>query len=127
MAWFSSHTALPPKFSSRADAFAYMLALRLDDGCDPMEAARQAGEYADIYARNMGLPDRKEAPAEGIDKYIRDLDKITSYCDAHPKMVDLLLGAVSFIGGYLTGNRAAPPSPPPAHVDEPAIDFDNVQ
>lgn len=126
MGWFNEKGTPPPKFGSKSEAFAYMLAIRMNEGRDPMEAARDAGDFAKIYAANMGLPDHEEKPVEGIDKYMRDLDKIAGYCDAHPKMVDLLLGAVSFVGGILTSkavdNR---PTPPPAAT--PPIDFDNVE
>lgn len=130
MGWFEKPAA-PPQFTSRAEAFAYMLSRRMADGSDPMAAAREAGEFADIYASNMGLPATPEKPVEGLDKYMADLDKIAGYCDQHPKMVDLLLGAVSFIGGVLTAKgidqhrlQAAPPQQP----QQPAapIDFDNV-
>lgn len=128
MGWFSADkTAPPPQFRSRAEAFAYMLSHRMSQGCDAMEAAREAGEFADIYATNMALPTHTAPPAEGLDKYLRDIDKITAYCDQHPKMVDLLLGAVSFVGGVLTAkkldNQPAAPPPPP----KPPIDFDSVE
>lgn len=127
MGWFTATPAAPPQFQSRAEAFAYMLGVRLNDGRDAMEAAREAGEFADIYATNMGLPATPVKPAEGLDKYLADIDKITAYCDQHPKMVDLLLGAVSFIGGVLTAKKldnAPPTSPPPP---KPPIDFDSVE
>lgn len=127
MGWFDKPAA-PLHFQSRAEAFAYMLQRRMSDGCDPMEAARQAGEFADIYATNMGLPPHPEKPVEGLDKYMRDLDKIAGYCDQHPKMVDLLLGAVSFMGGVLTAKSADTPRTPIAPAEPaPPIDFDNVQ
>lgn len=103
-----------------------MLAIRMNEGRDPMEAARDAGDFAKIYAANMGLPDHEEKPVEGIDKYMRDLDKIAGYCDAHPKMVDLLLGAVSFVGGILT-SKAVDNRPTPPPTATPPIDFDNVE
>lgn len=126
MGWFTATPAAPPQFQSRAEAFAYMLAQRMSQGGDPMEAAREAGEFADIYATNMGLPATPVKPAEGIDKYLADIDKITAYCDQHPKMVDLLLGAVSFVGGVLTAKKLDNPPSAPA-PPKPPIDFDSVE
>ena len=72
-----------PKMTTRADAFAYMLTVRMDSGDDAMEAARKANEFADIFARNMGLPDKPEP--EGVDKYIGMADKVVQYCSDHPR------------------------------------------
>lgn len=126
MGWFSENKQAPPKFGSKSEAFAYMLAIRMGEGRDPMDAARDAGDFAQIYATNMGLPDHEEKPVQGIDKYMRDLDKIAGYCDAHPKMVDLLLGAVSFVGGILT-SKAVDSRPAQSPSSAPPIDFDNVE
>jgi hypothetical protein len=120
-------TTLPPQFNSRADAFQYMLTNQMEQGADPMVAAQKAGEFADIYAQNMALPDRTAPAPEGLDKYLAQIDKLSDYCDRHPKLVDLLVGAASFVGGILvnkTVSNSEHHTPPPQH-HEP-IDFDNI-
>ena len=131
MAIFSKTTApdkMPSNFASRAEAFAYMYAWLLEKSNDPLIAAQKANEFADLYANNMALPNNVEPKAEGIDKYLQMFDKVSDYCDKHPKVTELLLGAVSFVGGLLvaktTNNQPTPP--PPAQQHEP-IDFDNVK
>ena len=119
---------IPSNFTTRAEAFAYMYAWLLEKSNDPLIAAQKANEFADLYANNMALPNNVEPKAEGIDKYLQMFDKVSDYCDKHPKVTELLLGAVSFVGGLLvaktTNNQPTPPPPPQQH--EP-IDFDNVK
>lgn len=132
MAIFSKTTApdkMPGNFASRAEAFAYMYAWLLDKNNDPLIAAQKANEFADIYANNMALPNNVQPKAEGIDKYIQMADKISDYCDKHPKVTELLLGAVSFVGGLLvakTTNNQPHSTPTPSQQYEP-IDFENVK
>lgn len=114
------------KFTTRAEAFAYMLAYQMERNIDPMEAAKHAGEFAEIYASNMGLPDKVAPPPEGVDKYLQQIDKISCYCEQHPKTVDVLIGAASFLGGLVTARAVAPSPPAPPMSSEP-IDFDNVK
>lgn len=123
---FGKKSTAPIKFSTRAEAFAYMLAYQMERQGDPMEAAKRAGEFAELYATNMSLPDKVAAPAEGVDKYLQQIDKIACYCEQHPKMVDVLIGAVSFLGGLVTA-KAVAPSPPSAPAQQEHIDFDNIQ
>lgn len=115
------------KFSTRAEAFAYMLAYQIERHADPMEAAKRAGEFAEIYASNMGLPDKVAPPPEGVDKYLQQIDKISCYCEQHPKTVDVLIGAASFLGGLVTARAVTPSSPPPPPISSEPIDFDNVK
>lgn len=124
--FFSKKTTESVQFTTRADAFAYMLAYQMENNANPMDAAKIAGEFAEIYASNMGLPDKITPPPEGVDKYLQQIDKISSYCEQHPKTVDVLVGAVSFLGGLVTAKAVTQPQPPPQQTHEP-IDFDKVQ
>ena len=124
--FFNKKPAETVKFSTRAEAFAYMLAYQMERNTDPMEAAKRAGEFAEIYASNMGLPNRVAPPLEGIDKYLQQIDKISIYCEQHPKTVDVLIGAASFLGGLVTAKAVAATPPPPQAPSEP-IDFDNIK
>lgn len=101
-----------PKMTTRADAFAYMLTVRMDSGDDAMEAARKANEFADIFARNMGLPDKPEP--EGVDKYIGMADKVVQYCSDHPQVLDIVGGAFSALLGVFAAKKSdsTPPSVP---------------
>ena len=114
-------------FSTRAEAFAYMLNYQLNEKkADPMEAAKRANEFADIFAKNMGIPTNVEPPAQGVDKVIKSVDKVMCYCEEHPKVVDYLVGAVTFAAGLITQKKVDndTPSPPPPRQE--SIDFDNI-
>jgi hypothetical protein len=115
------------KFSTRAEAFAYMLAYQMERNVDPMEAAKRAGEFAELYATNMGLPDKATPPLEGVDKYLQQIDKISCYCEQHPKTVDVLIGAASFLGGLVTAKAVASTPQPVVSMQQEPIDFDSVQ
>ena len=106
-----------PKMATRADAFAYMLTVRMDSGDDAMEAARKANEFADIIARNMGLPDKPQP--EGVDKYIDMADKVVKYCSDHPQVLDIVGGAFSALLGVFAAKKAAEPTALPPVNPEP--------
>lgn len=124
--FFNKKSTEAVKFSTRAEAFAYMLAYQMERNADPMDAAKRAGEFAEIYASNMGLPDKVAPPPEGVDKYLQQIDKISCYCEQHPKTVDVLIGAASFLGGLVTAKAVATIPASPQIPSEP-IDFDKVK
>lgn len=101
------------KFSTRAEAFAYMLAFQLDKGKDPMEAAKQANEFADIFAVNMGIPTNREPQPEGVDKYLVSINKVVCYCEEHPKLLDFITGAITFAAGTFFGKKIDDKAEPP--------------
>lgn len=112
-----------PSMKTRADAFAYMLTEQLNDGAEPMEAAKRADEFASIFAKNMGLPDLP-AP-EGVEKYLQMAEKAANFCDEHPKVVEFVTGALTAAVGIFAGNKlakddapSAPPPPPPINMEE---------
>lgn len=109
---FGSKEKLDLRFASRAEAFAFMLAFQMEKVKDPMEAAKLADEFADIYANNMGLPNRKEPPPEGVDKYLVSIDKVVAYCEGHPKVLDFVTGAVTFAAGTIFGKKIESESEP---------------
>lgn len=110
-----------PVMKTRADAFAYMLNSQLDDGTEPMEAAKRADEFASIFARNMGLPDKT---AEGIEKYLEMAEKTATFCDQHPQVVEFITGALTAAVGIFAGNKLAKddqpsaPTLPPINIEE---------
>ena len=99
----------PPKtleFKSRADAFSYMLAYLINDKkVEPIEAAKQANEFAEIFATNMGIPSKIEPELKGVDKYISIAQKIGDYLSEHPKIIEYGIPAVTFIAGLFTGKK----------------------
>ena len=118
--------ARPMSFSTRAEAFAYMLSYQLNERkADPMESAQKANEFADIFAKNMGIPTIVEPPPQGVDKIIKSVDKVMCYCEEHPKAVDYLVGAVTFFAGLVTQKKLEDNNPPPKPQQEP-IDFDKI-
>lgn len=113
-------------FSTRSEAFAYMLNYQLTEKkADPMEAAKKANEFAEIFAQNMGIPTSVEPPPQGVDKVIKSVDKVMCYCEEHPKVVDYLVGAVTFAAGLITQRKVDNEPQPPVQKHEP-LDFDNI-
>lgn len=93
------------RFTTRAEAFAYMLAYQLDKGKEPMEAAKQANEFADIFAVNMGIPTNREPEPEGVDRYLQGFNKVVCYCEEHPNVVNFISGAFTFAVGTFFGRK----------------------
>ena len=113
-----------PRFYSRSEAFAFMLQRRIEGGTDPMTAAKDADEFATLFAKNMGLPEVVEPEPQGIDATLAAIDKVSVWVDNHPKVVELLIPTVTFVAGLFTGRKTDSPSPPPP-CSEP-IDFDRI-
>ena len=104
MFWKSDKPNL--SFSSRAEAFNYMLNYLINsEDNDPLEAAEKADKFADIFAKNAGIPDVIEPELKGVDKYISIAEKIGSYLESHPKILDYGIPALTFIAGLFTGNK----------------------
>ena len=103
------------RFSTRAEAFAYMLAFQLEKGKDPMDAAKLANEFADIFATNMAIPTSREPKPEGVDKYLVCIDKVVCYCEEHPKIIDFITGAITFAAGTFFGKKIEEHSEPPRY------------
>ena len=57
------------KFSTRSEAFSYMLMYLVDEKhVEPLEAAQKANEFADIFSKNMGIPLKNEPEPQGVDR-----------------------------------------------------------
>lgn len=122
--WGEKKSVQVPTFTTRSEAFAYMLQAQLNDGVEAMTAAKKADEFADIFAKNMNLPEKIEPKPKGVDGVLATIDKVSVWVDAHPKVVDMIVPTVTFIAGLFTAKASTPPTPPPP-INEP-IDFDNV-
>jgi proline dehydrogenase len=114
------------RFTTRGEAFAFLLKERLEKGDDALEAAEKANHFAELFAQNMGLPEKAEPPVKGLDKYLQTVDKVVCYCDQHPKAVDMLTGVATFLVGALAGKTAEQATEPPA-PPAPPIDFDKLE
>lgn len=123
--WGDKKTVQVPAFTTRGEAFAYMLQAQLNDGVEAMAAAKRADEFADIFAKNMNLPERVEPKPKGVDGVLATIDKVSVWVDAHPKVVEMIVPTVTFIAGLFTAKATTPP--PPAPINNEPIDFDNIE
>lgn len=124
---FAKKEAMKIDFRTRAEAFAYMLAYQLEEKkADPMDAAKRADEFANIFAENMGIPNREEPKQEGVDKYIAMADKVVCYCEQHPRAVDAIVGVATFIVGAFAGKKIEQAEERPTQP-QPPLDFNNME
>lgn len=124
--WGEKKVVQMPTFATRGEAFAYMLQVQLAEGVEAMTAAKKADEFADIFAKNLQLPEKLEPKPKGVDGVLATIDKVSVWVDSHPKVVEMIVPTVTFIAGLFTA-KAAPPSPPSPSVDHEVIDFDKVE
>lgn len=123
--WFGDKKeVVMPRFTSRAEAFAFMLQYQLERTGDPMEAAKRANDFADIFATNLGIPSTSEPPPQGIDKHLQTIDKVVCYCEEHPRVVEFAAGALTFLVGAVFGKKteqAGQPQEPITPVDAESL------
>lgn len=125
-------------FRSREEAFSAMLAYLVEEEkLQPMEAAKQANEFAEIFAKNMGLPTKVEPEKQGYDRIMYYMKETSTFIKENPQVVEYLLPTVTFLAGLFTGSRndnnnhyqQQPQQPSQQQADnsnkEP-IDFDKV-
>ncbi|WP_300796748.1 hypothetical protein [uncultured Bacteroides sp.] len=129
---YNKKKPIETNFRSREEAFSAMLAYLIEErNMEPMEAARQANEFAEIFSVNMGIPTKLEPEKTGIDKYISIAEKIGNYADTHPKAVEVLLGLGTFLAGVFTGKKVESNNTQEAasvtETPKEPIDFDNVK
>lgn len=128
MGLFDKDKKQVPTFTSRAEAFNYMFAERVAQGADMMEAAKQANDFADILAENLGLPPTPPKPQDGVEKVVGYIKKVAQVKQENPEIWELITGAAGgLISGFalLTSPRAAQPSAPQAEVE--SIDFEKLR
>lgn len=124
--WGEKKIVQMPTFATRSEAFAYMLQVQLSEGVEAMVAAKKADEFADIFAKNLQLPERVEPKPKGVDSVLATIDKVSVWVDAHPKVVEMIVPTITFVAGLFTAKAAAAPPPPPMQCNE-SIDFENVE
>lgn len=112
-----------PTFTSRAEAFDYMLSELVDKGTDMMEAAEKAAKFADIVATNKKLPDTPPKQLNGLDKGLAYMKQLTIIKSENPEIWDMVTGAIGgVIGSFSGGGKVAIEEPPTANID-----FDNLE
>lgn len=123
---------LETNFRSRAEAFNSMLAYLIEERkIDPMQAAKEANQFAEIFAVNMGLPTTVEPERKGYDKVMYYVKETVTMVKENPEIVNFLIPAATFVAGLFTGkkveqNQEPQPEQPPQQQYEP-INFDEVQ
>lgn len=120
-------------FRSREEAFSAMLAYLIEEEKkDPMQAAKEANEFAEIFAINMGLPTKVEPERKGYDKVMYYVKETTTMIKENPQIVEMLIPTVTFIAGLFTGKKAENTTQPvqPQPTEQPQhepINFDEVK
>ena len=117
-------------FRSRSEAFNSMLAYLIEEKkMDPMQAAKEANEFAEIFAVNMGLPTKVDPERKGYDKVMYYVKETVTMVKENPEIVNYLIPAVTFVAGLFTGKKTEQVQE--IHEEQPVvnepIDFDNVK
>ncbi|WP_302462873.1 hypothetical protein [Phocaeicola plebeius] len=117
-------------FRSRSEAFNSMLAYLIEEKkMDPMQAAKEANEFAEIFAVNMGLPTKVDPERKGYDKVMYYVKETVTMVKENPEIVNYLIPAVTFVAGLFTGKKTEQVQE--SHEEQPVvnepIDFDNVK
>lgn len=112
-----------PTFCTRSDAFDYLMTELVSEGVEVEEAAQRANAFADIVAKNKGLPDLPEKPKNVIEKGVGYLQQVLVIKKDHPEIWDLITGLAGGAIGAFAGVKAAET---PEELPEP-LDFDNME
>lgn len=113
-------------FSSRADAFAYMINYMIvEKKVEPMEAAEKADTFAKIFAENLGLPEKIEPPKTGVKKYLSMADDISKWVAENPKIVEYGIPVLTGLFGLFVGKKVEQHEEKHEEPQEP-IDFDKL-
>lgn len=113
-----------PKFTSRSEAFDFMLTHMCARGADLMDAAERANAFADIIAKNKSLPDAPPTPKNAIDTGIGYLKQIVVIKKEYPEIWDLVAGAVGGLIGAFAGSKAAQEEE--IEDERPPVNFDEL-
>lgn len=112
-----------PCFRTRSEAFDYLFTSLVEDGVDMETAATRASTFADIVAKNKGLPDFPEKPKSAIEKGVGYLQQVLVIKKEHPEIWDFVAGLAGGAIGAIAGVKTAEE---PAELPEP-LDFDNMK
>ena len=132
---YKKKSSFDTRFHSRSEAFNSMLAYLIEEkGLQPMEAAKQANEFAEIFATNMGLPTNVEPERKGFDKAVYYLKETVTVIKENPEITQYGVPILTFLVGLLTGKKVegAPVesvqqyAPPTEQTQQEHIDFDKI-
>lgn len=118
-----SKTQEAPCFRTRSEAFDYLFTSLVQDNVDMEVAAQRANAFADIVAKNKGLPDLPEKPKTAIEKGVGYLQQVLVIKKDHPEIWELVAGLAGGAIGAIAGVKSAEQ---PAALPEP-LDFDNME
>lgn len=124
--------AVETNFRSREEAFSSMLAYLIEEKKkEPMEAAKEANEFAEIFAVNMGLPTKIEPERKGYDKAVYYVKETVKLVKENPEIVNIVVPAVTFIAGLFTGKSTVANNQqheqPQVQPNHEPINFDEVK
>lgn len=111
-----------PTFTSRAEAFDYMLTTLVGKGEDIMTAAEKAEAFADIVCRNRALPDK---PKTFVQQCVGALKEVSEVKREYPEMWEIVGGVLGGVVGVLAGSKAKKETRDDSPVQP--LDFDNMQ
>lgn len=98
---------------------------------EPMEAAKEANEFAEIFAVNMGLPTKIEPERKGYDKAVYYVKETVKLVKENPEIVNIVVPAVTFIAGLFTGKSTVANNQqheqPQVQPNHEPINFDEVK
>ena len=72
---------------------------------EPLEAAKQAEEFAQIVSANNGLPQQTAPEPKGMDRYINEVKKVVVMVKENPEIIEYGVPFVTFIAGLFTGKK----------------------
>lgn len=111
-----------PVFGSRSEAFDYMLSELVAKGRDMMDAAEQAGRFAEIVATNKRLPDVPAKERNMLEKGIDYAKQIAALKQENPEVWEIATSAIGGVIGAVGGGGVS--------IEEPvkaAIDFNSLE
>lgn len=112
-----------PCFTTRSEAFDYLFTELVEDGVEIENAAERANAFADVVARNKGLPDLPEKQKSAIEKGVGYIQQILVIKKKHPEIWELVAGLAGGVIGAFAGVKATDTS---EAIPEP-LDFDNME
>lgn len=116
-----------PQFESRKGAFNYMLNYLISNGEEPMEAAKKADEFATIFCKNAGLPEKIEIPEKGLKKYMGWAKEVADFAQENPKAVEVITGVGTFVLGLFTGKKIEQNTEKEEQAQYEEIDFSQIK
>lgn len=123
MGLFDKERIAVPSFTSRSEAFDYLMAKLVSDGVSVEEAANRANAFAEIVAKNKKLPPAPEKPKNTIEQGVAFIQQIAVVRRDYPEVWDIVTGAV---GGLIGGFAGASVATSQCANEKEEIDFEKL-